>query len=157
MTIKKGIKNLLATGLVLVLAGSLFFGWAWSEARQAQGCDRFVIDSYEVHIGVDIPAVSSWNCHLDGEGRRIAVYTLDTDLDHYIRKARLRPTMEPLKQLLFAFSLLNLDEQEGSSQLYSTSGVSGTGMPWNMVLDKATGRLWVEIQFAATPNHETQT
>lgn len=142
------IRVILTGGFILVLITGLFYGWAWSEAREAKGCDRFVIDSYEVRTGVNIPEITAWNCHRDQNGRRVSVYTLNTDLEDYIQKSGLYKTDQSLDQLLFAFDLLEPDEQVWSSELYTVSGLSGNGEPWRLVLDKVHARLWVEIQFA---------
>lgn len=144
----KTLKVVLAGTCLLVLIAVMFYSWAWSEARHARGCDRFVIDSYELRTGVNIPELTSWNCHRDQSGRRISVYTLDTDLEDYIRKAGFLKTSQALDQLLFSFDLLEPDEQVWSYDLYTVSGLSGNGEPWRMVLDRVHARLWVEIQFA---------
>ena len=73
------------------------FGLAYQNIRNPKGCKQFVIDSYEVLTGINIPKVEGIDCvHDEGLGMRMATYN----------------TLEPMKSPKFR-SLHEGETQEG--------------------------------------------
>lgn len=134
--------------VLIVIAGTAILSF-----RSAKDCDVFVIDTYEVASGVDIPKLVDYDCHyLEEEALRIGIYTIDTTitkLDNYIPKFSFSPVSEDREFLLWTADYLQRNEVEQpivSMDLYTTSGVNETNR-WQCFLDKNTGKLWFEIQW----------
>ena len=130
----------LITGVTAFLLASVaFYSWAFYQAKNADGCDSFVIDSYEVHSGIDIPNVEVINCYYDEEkGVRTSIYFLKEPLktDNFV-------TVDYFT--LAGNELLNLEEKP-NKDLLLTQG-KRWNRKWTYLLEPKSSRLWVEIEF----------
>lgn len=111
----------------------------------SKDCSQLVIDSYEIHSGIDIPAVEFVNCYYDEKSQtRISVYDLKAEIN--------TSAFEELKSLaaqadiLQGQVLLEEHEQPTASTLYVASGESGD-TKWTYLLDADTQRLWAELVY----------
>lgn len=122
-----------------LLASVAFYSWAFYQAKNADDCDSFVIDSYEVHSGIDIPNVEVINCYYDEEKRvRTSIYLLKEPLktDNFV-------TIDSFT--LAGNELLNLEEKP-NNELLLTQG-KRWNRKWTYLLEPKSSRLWVEIEF----------
>ena len=122
-----------------LLASVAFYSWAFYQAKNADDCDSFVIDSYEVHSGIDIPNVEVINCYYDEEKRvRTSIYLLKEPMktDNFV-------TIDSFK--LAGNELLNLEEKP-NNELLLTQGKLWN-RKWTYLLEPKSSRLWVEIEF----------
>ena len=60
---KQIILSLLGGVLAFSIAVVGFYTWAFYQAKNADDCQSFVIHSYEVHSGIDIPNIEVINCY----------------------------------------------------------------------------------------------
>ena len=131
--------SLIAGVIAFVLASVAFYSWAFYQAKNADGCDSFVIDSYEVHSGIDIPNVEVINCYYDEEkGVRTSIYFLK----------------EPLNTEQFSqtnsFELVGEDLfKEGEKPNINLLLAKGErwDRKWTYLPDAKSNRLWVELAF----------
>ena len=136
---KQVFLSLIAGVTAFLLASVAFYSWAFYQAKKADGCDRFVIDSYEVHSGIDIPNVEVINCYYNEEKRvRTSIYFLKEPLktDNFV-------TVDSFT--LAGNELLNLEEKP-NKDLLLTQG-NRWNRKWTYLLEPKSNRLWVEIEF----------
>lgn len=107
-------------------------------------CSQLVIDTYELHSGIDIPEVDAMNCYYDEKTNvRISVYKLNTTID--LRKFKLSRDSSS-DQLLHGFDLLSELEQPDQAELYLARGEKW-GREWTYVVDTKSQRLWAELKY----------
>lgn len=102
-------------------------------------CKQFVIDSYELHSGMNIPEVEFANCYYDELTKtRISVYDLKdlVNLDRF----ELSSSTAVLEELSVA-DLLAQAELPQEQNLYVASGEKW-GKKWTYVVDTNAQRLW---------------
>lgn len=112
----------------------------------SKDCTQLVIDTYEIHSGIDIPKAESINCYFDGKKNvRLSIYSMKglVYLDRYIQKYKFEPIV--LKALSFPVALSENEKPKGE-KLYAVSGTKW-GNAWRYVLEKESNRLWVEIKY----------
>jgi len=114
----------------------------------SKGCKQFVIDSSEIRMGIDIPKADFCTCLYDKrKNTRLAMYTLKADINDYIKKNDFKQVDK--KDVQFGISFPGKGEP-ASKKLYARSGITW-GDHWQYVIEKETGRIWVEIMFRPTP------
>ncbi len=143
------MKRILSTVFAILFSSALifvvpaFYLFVSYAAENSQDCSQFVIDSYEVHSGVDIPKVNAINCYYDMRNKvRLSVYLLDTQIDTYLQRHKFVRNPARLDQLINMYALLDESELPVSAQLYTING--GT---WKYVVERETGKMWVEMAF----------
>jgi hypothetical protein len=142
MTRKKAILLIVIPAAVLLI---VFLGIL--TVFNSRDCSQLVIDTYELHSGIDIPEVKSINCYYDkARDVRISVYQLQTNVDQYINRQPFRPVQVKSDIKLAGFELLKPNEQPGNGE-WIYAGGEKWGRTWLYVVEKETGRLWAEIQY----------
>jgi len=108
------------------------------------GCSQFVIDTYEMHSGIDIPEVDFVNCYYDESLKtRISVY----DLNSYIDLSDFELfTYSSQAELLHGIGLLEATECPSNSLIYLASG-EHWGTKWTYLIDRKSQRLWAELTY----------
>src|SRR5688572_12113194 len=133
-------KKILTISLLLILAAPfIFIGLTIINSKD---CTQLVIDTSEIHSGIDIPKVSSINCYFDDERNvRLSIYSLKglVFLDKYLYENKFEPV--DLKELSFQIALSE-QEKPKEDKLYAASGTTW-GNEWRYIVEKETNRLWV--------------
>ena len=107
------------------------------------GCSQIVIDTNELHSGIDIPDVDFINCYFDEQKKiRVSIYKLKLNefyVDAYIEKFKL---VDP--RTFSGITQVDIKEQPTTNKLYEIHGAKW-GKEWKYVVEPETGILWVEI------------
>ena len=107
-------------------------------------CSQLVIDTYEIHSGIDIPEVSFVNCYYDEKSdTRISVYDLNSSIN--LNKFELSNTSSE-SGLLQGFDLLGESERPSETDVYVASGEKW-GTKWTYVVKAKSRRLWAELKY----------
>lgn len=107
-------------------------------------CDQLVIDTYEIHSGINIPKVDFVNCYYDEQGQtRISVYDLKGEiiLSKFV-KSNDSSTITNLKGI----GLLTESERPKGNNFYLASGEKW-GRKWTYIFDPQSQRLWAELNY----------
>ncbi len=109
-----------------------------------EDCQAMVIDTYEIHSNIDIPAVLPLNCYYDEEiDVRISVYILEGTLN--LNRFKTMDRYETIG-LLSGRNLLNENEIPKSDKLSVATG-DKWGRTWTYVFEAKTRRLWAELKY----------
>ncbi|MCG8307339.1 MAG: hypothetical protein MI975_08100 [Cytophagales bacterium] len=107
-------------------------------------CSQLVIDTYELHSGINIPEVDFVNCYYDEKSNtRISIYDLNTSID--LNKFELLSSASP-NDLLQGLDLLGELERPTGADIYLASGEKW-GTKWTYAVDTAHRRLWAELNY----------
>src|SRR5690554_734656 len=136
---RKGI--IILGTIILILGGLLTFSGL--TVVNSKGCSQIVIDTNELHSGIDIPDVDFINCYFDERRKiRFSIYKVKLNefyLNNYPSRFKL------IDQTTFpGITKLEISEQPTSDKLYEATGTKW-GNNWKYVVEPETGRLWVEI------------
>lgn len=105
-------------------------------------CSQLVIDTYELHSGINIPKVEFVNCYYDERSNtRISVYELKSDIE--LRNFQFSHFTS---QTLHGMPLLDETERPDKADLYLASGKKW-GNKWTYVVDNDANRLWAELKY----------
>jgi len=129
--------------LVILVAPFIFIGLSIINSKD---CTQLVIDTSEIHSGIDIPKVESINCYFDDERNvRLSIYSFKSVvfLDKYLYENKFEPVN--LKELGLQIALSE-QEKPKENKLYAISGTTW-GNEWRYIVEKETNRLWVEIKY----------
>lgn len=109
-------------------------------------CSQLVIDTYEVHSGINIPEIEFVSCHYDEAlATRISVYELKGLVNlRAFEDAR----GVSAQKLLRGWSLLAEQERPPEQNLQFARGEKW-GRTWTYVLDPQTQRLWAELNYSS--------
>jgi hypothetical protein len=136
---KKIILSLFASGVGLLLLIASLYAFAFYEAKNTTDCDGFVIDSYEVHSGINIPQAEVINCYYDKEkGVRTTVYLLQEPIQASLFVKNNTP-------ILKGENLLQENEKP-QDKLLSAEG-ERWGRKWTYIIEPSSNRLWAELSF----------
>ncbi len=108
-------------------------------------CSQMVIDTYELHAGINIPEVSFVNCYYSEDlNLRVSVYDLQEEMD----LSQFSPTLnQSMGELIQGYSLLSSVEiPSESNALFYASGHKW-GRDWTYVYDKKSARFWAELRY----------
>ena len=135
-------KIVIILGTIILVAGGLFTFLGLTIVN-SKGCSQIVIDTNELHSGIDIPDVDFINCYFDEQKKiRVSIYKLKLNefyLDAYISKFKL------IDQMAFSgITQLEIKEHPTTNKLYEVGGTKW-GNEWKYVVERETGILWVEI------------
>ena len=135
-------KNIIWTIALLVLAAPIFL--IYLTFSNSTDCSQLVIDTYEIHSGINIPEVTLVNCHYDENSKtRIAVYELDSYID--LSKFEFSQFTSET-ELLHGLSLLDETERPSRKLMYLASGEKW-GTKWTYLVDNDARRLWAELKY----------
>ena len=129
-------------GTIILIVGGLIAFLGLSIVN-SNGCSQIVIDTNELHSGIDIPDVDFINCYFDEQKKiRVSIYKLKLNqfyLDAYVKKFKLidRKSSSRITQL-------EIKERPTTDKLYQVGGTKW-GNEWKYVVEPETGTLWVEI------------
>lgn len=127
---------------ILILATPVFL--VYLTFSNSNNCNQFVIDTYEIHSGIDIPNVDFVNCYYDEKSdTRISVYNLNSTIELGEFE---QVNISSVPEVLQGFSLLGEAEQPSEKELYIASG-SKWGTNWTYVVDVKSNRLWAELKY----------
>lgn len=135
-------KIAIVLGTIILVVGGLFIFLGLTIVN-SKGCSQIVIDTNELHSGIDIPDVDFINCYFDDQKKiRVSIYKLKLNefyVDAYVNKFKLidRKTFSGITQL-------EIKEQPTTNELYERTGTKW-GNEWKYVVEPETGILWVEI------------
>jgi len=125
----------------VVLAPVLFIFFTF---KNSVDCSQLVIDTYEIHSGINIPEVNSINCQYDaGQNLRISVYDLEQSMD--LSKMKLLKG-ETISSFLNGTALLSEAERPGNGNYYWANGEKW-GRNWVYLVNIDQNRLWVQIKY----------
>ena len=141
LTMKK--KNIIFwTSTAIVLGTPVFL--IYLTFSNSTDCSQLVIDTYELHSGINIPEVEFINCYYDeNSNTRISVYKLNSDID--LSKFELSEFTSQTKYLN-GISLLDETERPNKTQIHLASGEKW-GNQWTYVVDNDSRRLWAELKY----------
>jgi hypothetical protein len=151
MPIKRKVTIIAVTAISLICILAAFgFRALVSSIRHQRTCEWANIDNIELHAHLDVPKVIKWDCSYDkADNIKKASFTIDknhVDLDEYIQNHRLLKVNSAAKLEYDRFLRLEKDSLNGSEFFYRKG--SGTDLEWyDVLLDKATGRLWVTMKY----------
>ncbi len=107
-------------------------------------CSQLVIDTYELHSGINIPEVEFVNCYYDeSSNTRISIYDLNSNID--LSKFELSE-FKPESSLLNGMALLDKSERPNNPKMYLASGEKW-GNKWAYLVDNNSRRLWAELSY----------
>jgi uncharacterized protein YnzC (UPF0291/DUF896 family) len=137
-------KIAIVLGTIILVVGALFTFLAFTIVN-SKGCNQIVIDTNELHSGIDIPDVDFINCYFDEQKQvRISIYKLKLNefyVNEYINKFKL------IDQRTFSgITQIEIKEQPTTNKLYEIRGTKW-GNEWKYVVEPETGILWVEIMY----------
>ena len=116
-----------------------------------EGCEQYVIDSYESISGIDIPQVLESHCFYNEEANiRTGVYVIDNStikIDSYISNHELIPVEPQDEKVLWNYDMLvnnAANVPEPNKTLYALNGQSDDSQ-WQCFVDRTTGTMWFEM------------
>jgi hypothetical protein len=132
---------------IMVLMIFLFFFFT---IKNSKGCDQFVIDTYEIATGINIPKQIDTECYYDKKtNTRIGIYRINK-IDEFITKNGFLKLDNNKNLQLWTIDFLLEDkkiETPGSfDDLYGLTG-SHKGDLWQCIIDRNTGKMWIEIKW----------
>ena len=135
-------KIIIIAGVFTLIVGIMLL-FIRATITSSQGCSQIVIDTNELHSGIDIPDVDFINCYFDEKNKiRVSIYNLkldDAQLATYINK------FELIDQTTFSgITELDIMEQPETNKLCKISGTQW-GNKWKYIVEPSTRILWVEI------------
>jgi hypothetical protein len=135
-------KVAIVLGTSILVVGGLFTFLGLTIVN-SKGCSQIVIDTNELHSGIDIHDVDFINCYFDEQKKiRVSVFKLKLNefyVDAFINKFKI------IDQRTFSgITQLEIKEQPTTNKLYEISGTKW-GNEWKYVVEPETGILWVEI------------
>ena len=143
--------TIIILSFTLIICVLLFMGFRGfvNSIRDQRTCEWANIDNIELHAHIDVPKVTKSDCHYEEERNiKMASFTIDTanfDITRYIQNYQLTK-LNTSAELQYG-SFLKLDKESlVGSDLYFKKDSAG-GERYKVLLDKATGRLWVSIEF----------
>ena len=129
-------------GTIILIVGGLFTLLGLTIVN-SKGCSQIVIDTNELHSGIDIPDVDFINCYFDEQKEiRVSVYKLK--LNEFYLKAYTSKFKSIDPATFSRITQLEISEQPTTNKLYERSGTKW-GDKWKYVVEPETGILWVEI------------
>jgi len=132
-------KVLLAMISIVAVMGILFVYMI----ANSKDCGSFVIDSYEIHSGIDIPKVQPVNCYFDPASKvRVSVFRLKGRIN--LQKFN-KVDSTKFGDALQASFMLPEEERPVGSSLYVLSGEKW-GSTWTYLLDSRSNKLWAELR-----------
>jgi len=135
-------KTIFSTAILFILITPLLF--IYLIFSNSTDCSQLVIDTYELHSGINIPEVKLGNCYYDEfSNTRISIYELDAQMDLSKFKVSEMPS---IAEGLNGISLLAETERPNNAQLYLASGEKW-GTRWTYVVDKEARKLWAELKY----------
>jgi hypothetical protein len=142
---QKKMRRKIATVLLILIVAAPFIFTALTVVN-SKDCTQIVIDTYEIHSGIDIPKIESINCYFDDKRDiRLSIYSFKgiIYLDKYLHDHKFEPVN--LKELIFPFPL-SREEMPKEDKLYAVSGTKW-GREWRYIVERESNRLWVEIKY----------
>ncbi len=133
-------KNIIRAGALLFIATPIIF--IYLTFSNSTDCSQLVIDTYELHSGINIPEVDFVNCYYDElSNTRISAYKLNSSID--------LSSFEPIvlssqSNILNGMDLLEKTERPNTAQLYKASGEKW-GTKWTYIVDQEAQKLWAEL------------
>src|SRR5688572_12875407 len=115
---KRKVATILGT-IILIIGG--LFTFLGLTIVNSKGCSQIVIDTNELHSGIEIPDVDFINCYFDEQKKiRVSIYKLKLNefyLKSYTSKFRL------IDQTAFSgITQIEISEQPMSNRLYEMAG-----------------------------------
>ncbi len=135
-------KKIIWTIALLILGTPIFL--TYLTFSNSTDCSQLVIDTYELHSGINIPEVEFVNCYYDeNSNTRISVYELNSYID--LSKFELSKITSQT-MFLYGMSLLDETERPNKRQMYLASGKKW-GNKWTYVVDNDSRRFWAELKY----------
>ena len=129
-------KKIVWTIAILIIGTPIFL--IFMTFSNSTDCSQLVIDTYEIHSGIDIPKVEFVNCYYDENSKtRISVYDLDSYFD--LKQFEIFNSKSQT-EVLHGISLLEDNELPKNEYLYLASGEKW-GTKWTYLVDRKTQRL----------------
>lgn len=141
------LKNIVKSKFLFLLI-FIPFVLGYITVTQSKNCEKLVIDTYEIHSNIDIPASDNSGCYYDAKKDiRISVFELRDEAEDFIKSNKLKRLTQPFSQtVLKGYNLLAKEQRPQSRHLYKKSGMLW-GNKWSYLVDKKSGRLWVELAY----------
>ncbi len=137
---KKEKITIVSLSLLIVAFPILFICLTFANSTD---CSQLVIDTYELHSGINIPKVEFVNCYFDTDlNTRISVYDLKgvVDLENF--------ELVSISNVnyLQGINLLSPEERPQHAELWLASG-KRWGTQWAYAFDYKSNRLWAELNY----------
>lgn len=137
---KKEKITVVSLSLLIVAIPILFIYLTFTNSTD---CSQLVIDTYELHSGINIPKVEFVNCYFDADlNTRISVYNLKGVVD----KANFKLVSFSSVNQLQGLNLLSTEERPQQADIWLASG-KRWGTQWTYAFDDKTNRLWAELNY----------
>lgn len=131
---------------VLILLVLLFFFFT---IKKSKGCNQFVIDTYELASGIDIPKQINSQCYYDEDEQiRAGIYSI-RDIDNFVISNGFSEIEYDETNMLWSADFLlekNVIVPIPTNTLYYITG-NKKGNLWQCILDGNTGKMWFEIKW----------
>lgn len=135
-------KNIIWTTALLIIG--IPISLIYLTFSNSTDCSQLVIDTYEIHSGINIPKVKFLNCYYDENSKtRISIYELDSEMD--LSKFELSQLTSET-EFLHGMSLLDETERPSRKSMYIASG-DKWGTKWTYLVDNDVRRLWTELKY----------
>jgi len=136
----KIVARVLLAMISIIAAMGILFVYTIANSKD---CGSFVIDSYEIHSGIDIPKVQPVNCYFDPASNvRVSVFRLKGRIN--LQKFN-QVDSTKLGDALQSSFMLPDEERPAGSSLYVMSG-ERWGATWTYLLDRRSNKLWAELR-----------
>lgn len=128
--------------LVLVLLSFLTI-------KKSKSCDQFVIDTYELISGINIPKQTNSKCFYDEKDHiRVGIYTIRNS-DDFINQYEFEKVNKDNAKHLWSQNLLienNAIIPDSTSDLFQRHG-GDSGDKWQCIVDMNSGKMWFEVKW----------
>ena len=147
------IKTIIIIGSTIVFILFSIVLFFYLSITYSKDCDQFVIDSYELASGIDIPEISNARCFFNEDTNiRISIYTIDTNqtnLNSFLQQYNFVKTDSAIENTMWSSSFLKMNNvalKDSLKDLYLAGGVDD-GSIWQCLLDKKTATMLFEIEW----------
>jgi len=117
--------------------------------RNSKDCDQFVIDTYELYTGIDIPKQTNAQCYYDPKEKiRVGLYSIPNIYD-FIGNYQFEKFHYNEYKILWSTDFLlqnNVSVPDSSADLYIKIGEKNNNS-WQCIVDKNTRKMWFEINW----------
>lgn len=135
-------KKIIWIVVILILGTPIFL--IYLTFINSKGCNQFVIDTYELYSGINIPEVELINCYYDEDSNtRISIYKLKAQINLSTFEFT---KCSSQKDLLHGISLLDESERPNNPWIYVASGRKW-GAKWTYAVDNDSQTLWTELDY----------
>jgi len=117
--------------------------------KNSKDCDQFVIDTFELTSGIDIPKQTDSKCYYDSNAQiRVGIYSIN-NISDFINANGLQKIDKQENKTLWSNDLLVENVAvipDSTADLFGLAG-NHNGDLWQCFVDTKTGNMWFEIKW----------